>query len=114
MDGEVHVIVLEGLRHHGILLIWESIPRHPSQCMIIFAHVMYIVCVIMTALGVVEVLYNSEYAFSERLYAELDVEICCIRLHQPLHQLVQMPQPYIWNRIPLSAFQGLMCINGVQ
>lgn len=32
MDGEFHIIVLEGLRHYGILHIWENIPRHPSQC----------------------------------------------------------------------------------
>ena len=65
-------------------------------------------------MGMVEVLYNSNYAFSERLYGELDVEICCIRLHQPLHQLVQMPQPYVWNKMPHRSFQGLMCINEVR
>jgi len=33
LDGEVHIIVLEGLRDEGILHIWENTPRHPSQCM---------------------------------------------------------------------------------
>ncbi|XP_065909362.1 uncharacterized protein [Dysidea avara] len=97
LDGEVHIIVLEGLRDEGILHIWENTPRHSSQSM-----------------GVVEVLYNSDYAFSERLYGDLDVEICCVRLHQPLHRLVQMSQPYVWNKMPHQCFQGLMCINGLQ
>ena len=70
--------------------------------------------VVTIAMGVVEVLYNSDYAFSERLYGELDVEICCVRLHQPLHQLVLLPQPYMWNKIPRRSFQGLMCISEVQ
>ena len=65
-------------------------------------------------MGVIEVLYNSDYAFSERLYGELDVEICCVRLHQPLQQLVQTSQPYVWNKIPRRSFQGLMCISEVQ
>jgi len=67
----------------------------------------------VTALGVIEVLYNSDYTFSERLYGELDVEICCVRLHQPLRQLVKMSQPYVWNKIPHHCFRGLMCINEV-
>ena len=33
LDGEVHIIVLEGLRDEGILHIWENTPRHSSQCM---------------------------------------------------------------------------------
>ena len=65
-------------------------------------------------MGVVEVLYNSDYAFSERLYGDLDVEICCVQLHQPLHQLVQLSQPYVWNKISHQCFQGLMCINRVR
>jgi len=66
------------------------------------------------AMGVVEVLYNSDYAFSERLYGDLDVEICCVRLHQPLHQIVRLSQPYVWKKLSRQCFQGLMCINRVR
>ena len=68
----------------------------------------------VVAEGVVEVLYNSDYAFSERLYGDLDVEICCVRLHQPLYRLVKLSQPYVWGKMSHHCFKGLMCISGVR
>lgn len=104
----------------GIKTSWSTtyLGKHPQASItmyVVILHLWYsVVFLVIIAMGVVEVLYNSDYAFSERLYGELDVEICCVRLHQPLHQLVQLPQPYMWNKIPRRSFQGLMCINEVQ
>ncbi|XP_022081512.1 uncharacterized protein LOC110974284 [Acanthaster planci] len=83
MDGEKHIFVLEGLREKAINLIWETLPRPKAKENVTF-----------------QALYNSNMMFSERRYASLDVDLCRIRLHEPLSSIVQQPLLYVRDMVP--------------
>ncbi|XP_072038562.1 uncharacterized protein [Amphiura filiformis] len=94
MDGEKHIFVLEGLRDEAVKLLWETLPRAKSQESTLF-----------------EVLYNSDLMFGERKYAALDVDLCRIRLHEPLSVIVQQPLLYVRDMVPKPCLDALMKLN---
>ena len=63
--------------------------------------------------GLVRVLWNSDYQFSERCYGELDVDISCIRLHNQLSKLTRQSGIYILDNIPPQSYMGLIYLNQV-
>ncbi|XP_033647231.1 uncharacterized protein LOC117306814 [Asterias rubens] len=83
MDGEKHIFVLEGLREKAVKLMWETLPRPKAKDAVTF-----------------QALYNSNMTFSERRYASLDVDLCRVRLHEPLSSIVQQPLLYVRDMIP--------------
>jgi hypothetical protein len=93
-DGELHIVILEGLRRRGMQYVWEGLPHDTSQDE-----------------GVVHVLWNSSFQFSKRLYGGLDVDISCIRLHKPLRSLVRQSRVYVQDSVPETSFEGLMRLN---
>nr|XP_022302036.1 uncharacterized protein LOC111110021 isoform X1 [Crassostrea virginica]XP_022302037.1 uncharacterized protein LOC111110021 isoform X1 [Crassostrea virginica]XP_022302039.1 uncharacterized protein LOC111110021 isoform X1 [Crassostrea virginica] len=93
MDGDKHVFVLEGLRDRAISYVWENVPAPENSD--------------------VRVLYNSDLSFSERLYGPLDVDLCRVKLHEPLSQIIQQPLLYVRDMVPKPCFQGLLNLHQV-
>ena len=54
-----------------------------------------------------KVLYDSSVVFDKRLYADLDVDLCRIRLHRPLSSIMQQSLLYIRDMIPRPCFAAL-------
>ncbi|CAH1265877.1 KIAA1257 [Branchiostoma lanceolatum] len=94
LDGELHVFVLEGLRDKAIHRIWSALPRPEVADDVFF-----------------KVLYNSEMTFRRRLYAELDVDLCRVRLHEPISVIVQQPLLYVRDMVPKPCFDSLARID---
>ena len=61
----------------------------------------------------VEVLYNSELTFGERIYGPLDVDVCRIKLHEPLSSIVQQPLLYVRDMVPKPCFEALVRLDQV-
>ncbi|XP_032228067.2 uncharacterized protein LOC5503934 [Nematostella vectensis] len=90
LDGQFHIFVLEGLADHGVKKLWGSLTRPEEPDSLKF-----------------NVLYNSEMRFSNRLYAPLDVDLCRVRLHEPLTVIVQNPLLYVRDLVPRPCFDAL-------
>lgn len=90
LDGQYHVFVLEGLANEGIQKLWDKLPRPQEEDITKF-----------------NVLYNSALRFHERLYAALDVDLCRVRLHEPLEVIVQNPLLYVRDLVPKPCFEAL-------
>jgi len=60
------------------------------------------------------VLYNSGLRFHERLYAALDVDLCRVRLHEPLEVIVQNPLLYVRDLVPKPCFEALAKLDQVR
>ncbi|XP_064632936.1 uncharacterized protein LOC135491169 isoform X2 [Lineus longissimus] len=87
MDGIRHVFILEGLREGAIRLIWESLPKPENSD--------------------IDVLYHNDMSFSSRLYGPLDVDLCRIKLHEPLHIIIQQSLLYVRDMVPRPCFLAL-------
>ena len=57
---------------------------------------------------------DSSIAFQSRLYAELDINLCKIRLHQPLVTILEQPLLYIRDLVPRHCYQCLIMIKDVR
>ena len=62
----------------------------------------------------VEVLYHSDLSFRERLYGPLDVDLCRIKLHEPLSVIVQQPLLYVRDMVPKPCFEALVKLDEVR
>ena len=60
------------------------------------------------------VLYNSALRFHEWLYAALDVDLCRVRLHEPLEVIVQNPLLYFRDLVPKPCFEPLAKLDQVR
>ncbi|MEE6501572.1 hypothetical protein FKM82_004251 [Ascaphus truei] len=91
MDGTIHLFVLEGLKDNAIKKLWETLPTRAMG----------------TEDGKLEILYNSELSFHERLYKDLGVMLRHIRLHEPLSSIMKQPLLYVRDMVPSLCFQAL-------
>ncbi|XP_067683346.1 uncharacterized protein [Haliotis asinina] len=88
LDGNMHLFVLEGLRDKAVHVLWEALPQpHNSD---------------------VTVLFNSDMLFSSRLYGPLDVDLCRVKLHEPLSIITQQSLLYVRDMVPKPCFQALV------
>ena len=62
----------------------------------------------------VEVLYHSDLSFSDRMYGPLDVDVCRIKLHEPLSIIVQQPLLYVRDMVPKACFEALVKLEEVR
>jgi hypothetical protein len=53
-------------------------------------------------------------AFSERLYASLDVDLCHVCLHEPLSHIVSQPLVYVQDMIPQLCYDAIMALDNVR
>ncbi|KAK6176744.1 hypothetical protein SNE40_014985 [Patella caerulea] len=91
MDGKHHIFVIEGLRDKALKLLWNSLPKEENSD--------------------TKVLYNSDMSFSQRLYRALDVDLCRIKLHEPLSVIVQQSLLYVRDMVPKLCFQSLVKLH---
>ncbi|KAL3851655.1 hypothetical protein ACJMK2_015384 [Sinanodonta woodiana] len=88
LDGTMHLFILEGLRDKAVDEIWEGLPQPENSD--------------------VKVLFNSNLTFSKRLYGSLDVDLCRVKLHEPLEDIVRQPLLYVRDMVPKPCFEGLI------
>lgn len=93
LDGQNHLFVLEGLRDKAINVLWDVLPKPENSD--------------------VKVLYNSDLSFSCRLYGPLDVDLCRVKLHEPLLVIVQQSLLYIRDMVFRPCFDALMKLDQV-
>ncbi|XP_063283036.1 uncharacterized protein CFAP92 [Pelobates fuscus] len=95
MDGSFHLFVLEGLKDRGIKKLWESLPIRPLG----------------TEDEKVDVRYNSQLSFCDRIYKDLDVLLSHIHLHDGLSSIMKQPTLYIRDLVPSASFHALSRLN---
>ncbi|KAM5279183.1 uncharacterized protein CFAP92 isoform 2-T2 [Hipposideros larvatus] len=95
LDGNIHLLILEGLADQGLKRLWES---HQSR----MTKSEYRKC---------KVLYNSQLLFQHRLYADLETILYHVHLFQPLSQLMKHTALYVRNAVPQEASQALTRIH---
>jgi len=86
------LFILEGLKDFGIKRIFNLVSPSKSDAS-------------------VEVVYNSDMSFSQRLYATLDIDLTTIKLFEPLEEIVRKPLLYIRDMTPKASFDALVKIN---
>ncbi|XP_035193411.1 uncharacterized protein KIAA1257 homolog isoform X3 [Oxyura jamaicensis] len=91
LDGATHLFVLEGLKDKAIKRLWD---RHFERT---YRH----------EDGQLEILYNSQLSFSQRLYTDLEAVFYHFCLCMPLFTIVKQPLLYVRGMIPWACFQAL-------
>ncbi len=94
ISGKNHLFILEGLKDVGIKRIFNLINPSKND-------------------NSIEVIYNSEMAFSRRLYGSLEIDLMTIKLFEPLEEIVKKPLLYIRDMTPKDSFDALVKINQV-
>ncbi|CAL1542846.1 unnamed protein product [Lymnaea stagnalis] len=91
LDGERHIFVLEGLKDGAITTLWEALPQQEDSD--------------------IQVLYNSNLSFSRRMYGALDVDLCRVKLHEPLRLIVEQPLLYVRDMVFRPCFDALIKLD---
>ncbi|XP_006023950.2 uncharacterized protein KIAA1257 homolog isoform X2 [Alligator sinensis] len=91
LDGKIHLLVLEGLKDKAIKRLWDQQLNRPHN----------------TEDGRLEVLYNSQLSFHQRLYTDLEAILYHIHLCKPLSSITKQPLLYIREMVPQACFQAL-------
>ncbi|OXB65350.1 hypothetical protein ASZ78_016994, partial [Callipepla squamata] len=91
LDGASHLFVLEGLKDKAIKRLWD---RHFERS---YRH----------EDGQLEILYNSQLSFRQRLYTDLEAIFYHFRLCKPLFSIVKQPLLYVRGTVPWACFQAL-------
>lgn len=68
---------------------------------------------VLVSVSDVRVLYNSDFSFSQRLYGVLDVDLCRVKLHEPLRLVVQQSLLYVRDMVPKPCFLALTRLEEV-
>ncbi|KAM6387481.1 uncharacterized protein CFAP92 [Pluvialis apricaria] len=91
LDGATHLFVLEGLKDKAIKRLWD---RHFERT---YRH----------EDGQLEILYNSQLSFHQRLYTDLEAIFYHFHLRQPLFTITKQPLLYVRGMVPWACFQAL-------
>ncbi|XP_054832357.1 uncharacterized protein FLJ43738-like, partial [Eublepharis macularius] len=91
MDGSVHLLVVEGLKDKALKKMWNKRIDRMQE----------------SKTGRLEILYNSQITFHQRLYVDLEAILFHIRLCKPLSSITKQPLLYIRDLVPLACFQAL-------
>ncbi|XP_076801957.1 uncharacterized protein LOC143446271 isoform X1 [Clavelina lepadiformis] len=97
IDGNLHLMVLEGLREGAMQGLLDQVQRTESE----------------DPSNVIVHLYDTSMSFSHRLYASLDVDLCRIRLHQSIPEIMSQPLLYVRDVIPRASFDCLVKIQQI-
>uniref|UniRef100_A0A669P5G4 Cilia and flagella associated protein 92 (putative) n=1 Tax=Phasianus colchicus TaxID=9054 RepID=A0A669P5G4_PHACC len=91
LDGASHLFVLEGLKDKAIKRLWD---RHFERTY-------------RREDGQLEILYNSQLSFSQRLYTDLEAIFYHFHLCKPLFSIAKQPLLYVRGAVPWACFQAL-------
>ncbi|XP_025922184.1 uncharacterized protein KIAA1257 homolog [Apteryx rowi] len=91
LDGAIHLFVLEGLKDKAIKRLWD---RHFERTY-------------RPEDGQLEILYNSQLSFRQRLYVDLEAILYHFRLCKPLFTITKQPLLYVRGMVPWACFQAL-------
>ncbi|XP_054693600.1 uncharacterized protein CFAP92 [Grus americana] len=91
LDGATHLFVLEGLKDKAIKKLWD---KHFERAY-------------RQEDGQLEILYNSQLSFHQRLYTDLEAIFYHFRLCKPLFTITKQPLLYVRGMVPWACFQAL-------
>ncbi|XP_077181750.1 uncharacterized protein CFAP92 isoform X2 [Paroedura picta] len=91
MDGSIHLLVVEGLKDKALTKLWNKRIDRIQEA----------------KTGRIEVFYNSQVSFHQRLYVDLEAILFHIHLCKPLSSITKQPLLYIRDMIPQACFQAL-------
>nr|XP_042713360.1 uncharacterized protein KIAA1257 homolog isoform X2 [Chrysemys picta bellii] len=91
LDGTIHLLVLEGLKDKAIKRLWEQQFDKTHR----------------TENGRLDILYNSQLSFHQRLYTDLEAILYHIHLCKPLSSITRQPLLYVRDMVPQACFQAL-------
>ncbi|XP_039626855.1 uncharacterized protein cfap92 isoform X2 [Polypterus senegalus] len=94
-DGEVHLLVLEGLQKRGMQILWKAFPPRSE----------------IPELHRLDVFYNSQLSFQKRLYTSLGVGLFHVHLHKPLSELTRQPLFYVRDMVPQACFHAVLRLD---
>ncbi|XP_032851697.2 uncharacterized protein KIAA1257 homolog isoform X2 [Tyto alba] len=97
LDGATHLFVLEGLKDKAIKRLWD---RHFERT---YRH----------EDGQLEILYNSQLSFHQRLYTDLEAIFYNFRLCQPLCTITKQSLLYVRGVVPWACFQALSRLSSL-
>ena len=92
----------------------NSVIMHPYPCPKPLIILISIFLSFSTDGVIFEALYNSDMMFSERKYAALDVDLCRIKLHEPMSVIVKQPLLYVRDMVPRPCFEALIKLDQVR
>ncbi|KFO80664.1 Uncharacterized protein FLJ43738, partial [Cuculus canorus] len=98
LDGATHLFVLEGLKDKAIRRLWD---RHFER-----TH--------RREDGQLEILYNSQLSFRQRLYTDLEAIFYHCPLRQPLLTITKQPLLYVRGAVPGACFQALSRLSSLR
>ncbi|XP_032661528.1 uncharacterized protein CFAP92 [Chelonoidis abingdonii] len=91
LDGIIHLLVLEGLKDKAIKRLWEQQFDKTHR----------------TENGRLDILYNSQLSFHQRLYTDLEAILYHIHLCKPLSAITRQPLLYVRDMVRQACFQAL-------
>ncbi|XP_042311413.1 uncharacterized protein KIAA1257 homolog isoform X1 [Sceloporus undulatus] len=95
LDGAIHLLILEGFKNKGLKKLWnKKIDRLQES-----------------KTGRLQIFYNSQLSFHQRLYADLEAIVFHIRLCKPLTSIMKQPLLYIRDMVPQPCFEALVRLD---
>ncbi|XP_060119597.1 uncharacterized protein FLJ43738-like [Heteronotia binoei] len=91
MDGSIHLLVVEGMKDKALKKMWNKRIDRIQEAKI----------------GRLEIFYNSQMSFHQRLYVDLEAVLFHLRLCKPLSSITRQPLLYIRDMVPQACFQAL-------
>ncbi len=99
LDSKYHIFVLEGIKCDGLRALYERMPRARNTS--------------DSANDQLQVLYNTDMSFSERLYTKLELDLLKVKLFEPIDEIVKKPLLYVRDMTPKPSYEALMKIHNV-
>uniref|UniRef100_G1KN91 Cilia and flagella associated protein 92 (putative) n=1 Tax=Anolis carolinensis TaxID=28377 RepID=G1KN91_ANOCA len=92
LDGSIHLLVLEGLKNKGLKKLWNKKIDRLQEA----------------KRGRLQIFYNSQLSFHQRLYTDLEAIVFHIRLCKSLTSIMKHPLLYIRDMVPQPCFEALV------
>ncbi|XP_062829901.1 uncharacterized protein CFAP92 isoform X2 [Anolis carolinensis] len=95
LDGSIHLLVLEGLKNKGLKKLWNKKIDRLQEA----------------KRGRLQIFYNSQLSFHQRLYTDLEAIVFHIRLCKSLTSIMKHPLLYIRDMVPQPCFEALVRLD---
>nr|XP_060615873.1 uncharacterized protein CFAP92 [Anolis sagrei ordinatus] len=95
MDGSIHLFILEGLKNKGLKKLWNKRIDRLQEA----------------KRGRLQIFYNSQLSFHQRLYTDLEAIVYHIRLCKSLTTIMKQSLLYIRDMVPQPCFEALIRLD---